>query len=151
MLEEYEISDQTLAIIPISKSTSEILETNHHYYVSKSPKMIISDSCEYYGSSFEGRVKGARGLTGIRYKTPIVVEESCPTIFFPTESPKKDFCTWINLKQIKDYYANGEETTIQFENNQKINVKLSRVSFQNQVYKAARLSQRLNKKKINKK
>ena len=109
MLEEYEINDQTLAILPVDKDTSQVLETKRRFYVSKTPRMIISDSCEYYGSTLDGRMHGAKVLTGIQYKTPIVVEESSPMIFFPTESPRKDLCTWINLKHVKDYYESGKK------------------------------------------
>lgn len=151
MLEEYEINDQTLAILPVDKDTSQVIETKRRFYVSKTPRMIISDSCEYYGSTLDGRMHGAKVLTGIQYKTPIVVEESSPMIFFPTESPRKDLCTWINLKHVKDYYESGKKTVVLFENNKKIKVKLSKTSFQNQVYRAARLSQRLNDRKIVKK
>lgn len=151
MLEEYEINSETLAILPYKLNYSEVLEHQNHYYVLKTPRDIIEDSCKYYGSSYDGRLQGTKKLTGFNYKSPIIVEESYPMIFFPTESPKLESCSWINLKNLENYTSNLKGSVIEFKNGQKINLNISKVSLENQVFRAARLSQRLNDRKINKK
>ena len=85
-MNEYEINAQTLAIIPIGKERSKIIEVNGDYIINKSPIRILDDSCKFFGSSYEGRFCGTKTLTGITHKSPIIVEESKRIIFFPTKS-----------------------------------------------------------------
>ena len=61
---------------------------------------IIENSCRYFGSSYNGRHIGTKNLTGINYKSPIIIEETKNIIFFPTTSPKQSDCSWISLKYI---------------------------------------------------
>lgn len=151
MLVEYEINDETLAILPYDINASEIIEVNKHCYVQKSPKEIIDDSCKYYGSSYQGRIEGTKKLTGFRYKIPIIIEESCPTIFFPTTSPEHVHCTWINLKNMKDYKSWYGGSLIKFKNGQSLALDISKFSLENQIFRASRLAQQLNDRKISKK
>ena len=46
-------------------------------------KDILENSCEYYGSSLQGRIVGARNLIKSRYKIPIMVSEKNNILFFP--------------------------------------------------------------------
>lgn len=151
MLKEYEINSETLAIMPWEENSSEVLEKDQCFSVGKTPKGIIEDSCEYYGSSYEGRLRGTKQLTGYNYKSPIIVEESLPTIFFPTESPRQQSCMWINLKMVEKCEKTEYGTMIFFSNGEKIEVNISKISLENQINRAARLAQRLNDRKIVKK
>ena len=103
MKDNYEISSSTLAIIPLENKKSKIIEEDNHYIVLKSTTEIISDSCKYFGSSYEGRHEGTKSLTGINYKSPIIVEETNEMIFFPTCSPRFSNCCWIALRHIDNY------------------------------------------------
>ena len=64
---------------------------------------IIKRSCEYFGSSYNGRHEGTKKLIGISHKAPIIIEESKNLIYFPTSSPRLLDCVWIGLNNIKDY------------------------------------------------
>lgn len=148
MLEDYEINSETLAILPYKTDSSEVLESDCHYYVKKTPKEILDNSCRFYGSSLEGRLSGTKRITGFHYKSPIIVEESYPTIFFPTESPHLESCSWINLKNIKSYLPYFKGSIIEFKNGQTLALNISKHSLENQVFRASRLSQQLNERKI---
>ena len=81
-MNEYEISSATLAIVPLDEEVSRVYEEETEYIVNKSANSIIKESCEFYGSSYEGRCIGTKTLTGIKTKYPIIIEESRNIIFF---------------------------------------------------------------------
>ena len=84
MLENYEINSGTLAVIPIDEYTSKVIELDNEYIVNKPCFEIIDDSCNYYGSTYQGRYEGTKNMIGMNYKLPIIIEESKNIIFFPT-------------------------------------------------------------------
>ena len=54
-MNNYEINNRTLAIIPIKNKISKIIEIDGEFYVNENPIKIIDNSCKYFGSSYEGR------------------------------------------------------------------------------------------------
>ena len=121
MVKNYEISKDTLAVIPIGEKKSKIIEKNNSYIVEQRPNRIMDSSCRYYGSSINGRQKGTSSLTGITYKAPIIVQEEGNLIFFPTTSPRLKKCCWVSLNNIESYYYDFEKKTcvIIFDNKTK--------------------------------
>ena len=99
---KYEISRGTLAIVPNENEKSVVYEDGERYVVDQTPFNIMEESCMYFGSSYEGRKKGAKRILGAEYKVPIVVEDSDNLIVFPTTSPHSKDCAWISLKRVKD-------------------------------------------------
>ena len=97
---DYEITYDTQAIIPLDQNNTKVLETDNEYFISENSLSIMEHSCEYFGSSYKGRKEGTKKLLGITHKAPIIIEESRKIIFFPTKSPEKDECIWINLEKI---------------------------------------------------
>ena len=61
----YEISDETLAIIPIENYCSKVIEKDNTLIVKKTPMKIIEDSCSFFGSSYFGRANGTKRLIGV--------------------------------------------------------------------------------------
>ncbi len=136
----YEINNDTQMIIPFGKNTSKIIEQEDEYIIKNNALSIMEHSCEYFGSSFEGRKEGTKKLLGITHKSPIIVEESRKIIFFPTTSPDKKDCIWINLDKIEKYYKNGSKnSTILFKNGKIHNFNISIGSLTNQILRATRL------------
>ena len=136
----YEINYETQIIMPIGDNSSKIIESEEEYFVKKSVQNIMEHSCEYFGSSFEGRKEGTKKLLGITHKSPIIIEESRKIIFFPTTSPEKEDCVWINLDKIDTYYKKDSKTsTIKFKNGDIIDLNLSIGSLNNQILRATRL------------
>lgn len=150
---DYEINKDTQLIMPIEDETSKVLETKDEYVINNSTLDIMEHSCEYFGSSYEGRKEGTRKLLGITHKPPIIVEESNKIIFFPTASPENVECCWINLESIEKYYRiNSSKSAILFKNGDIIEFNVSYGSLTNQILRATRLKyilqERIEKKSI---
>lgn len=137
---EYEITYDTQAILPINNNKSKIIEENDEYYIDNSPLNILEHSCEYFGSSYEGRKEGTKKLLGITHKSPIIIEESRKIIFFPTSSPENQDCIWINLEKIDKYYkVDHKKSVIKFKNGELMEFDISIGSLTNQILRATRL------------
>lgn len=149
-MDSYEINKDTCAIISIDNNITKVVEKNNEYYVNQNTYEIMDNSCQYYGSSCEGRIKGTKMILGSSYKVPIIVEESNDIIFFPTESPSSVSCSWLSLNQIERYEDCEGFTKVTFCNNQSIFVKMSVSSFENQILRANRLESLLKKRISNK-
>lgn len=145
-MDSYEINKSTCAIIGISDTVSRVLEYENEYYVSKPPYEIMDNSCQYYGSTCEGRIKGTKMILGSGYKVPIIVEESNNIIFFPTESPNSSSCSWLSLNQISNYHNENGYTKVTFNSGKYILVKMSVSSFESQILRANRLETLLRKR-----
>lgn len=149
-MDNYEINDETLAIIPINNYKSKVIETNNSFEVDQTPMKIIENSCRYFGSSYDGRFTGTKDLIGITHKAPIIIEESREIIFFPTNSPRLYECAWISLKHLGKYKKNNDSSVIIFNNGDLLDLDISYGSLDNQVLRAARLESVLRLRKNNK-
>jgi len=136
---DYEIGEETLAIISEGFSKTRIIEKNQEFTVDKSSFSIMEESCEYYGSTYEGRINAVKKLLNFNYKIPVLVEESKKIIFFPTKSYLLDDCSWINYNYIKKCEKNNDKTTIIFNNGKKIYLDESKLSIENQILRSSRL------------
>lgn len=147
MLYSYEINTGTLAIIPIDENTTKIIEFDNEYVVNKSCFEIISDSCNYYGSTYQGRYEGTKNMIGMSYKLPIIIEESRNIIFFPTTSPKLLTCAWVSLNNLKTYFKANKGSNIIFKNNSTVTLDMSIFSLESQILRASRLESVLQSRK----
>lgn len=149
MIQSYEINGNTLAIIPITKNTSKVIEAEQEILVERSATEIIDDSCRYFGSSYHGRFEGTKNILGVNYKSPIIVEESRDIIFFPTSSPRIDDCHWISLNNIDDYKKTSQNNIIiNFKSGQTLELNISLGSFENQMIRSLRLANILKRRKL---
>ncbi len=147
-MNEYEINEGTLAIIATEGGKSKVLEDSNDYLVNQTPFDIMEHSCNYFGSSYEGRRQGSKNIIGANYKLPIIVEDSRNIVFFPTLSSDDSECSWLAINKIKKYEEKEFNTTeITFVNNQKVVIPISYRSLQNQIFRATRLSYLLNERK----
>lgn len=145
-MDSYEINKETCCILAMDQNISRVIEGENEYYVNLPSYDIMDNSCQYYGSTVEGRIKGTRQILGSNYKVPIVIEEINNIIFFPTESPSRSNCNWISLNQIKSYCDEEGFTKVTFNNNKYVLLKMSINSFENQVLRANRLESILRKR-----
>lgn len=129
---DYEITFDTQVILPVENNSSRIIENNESYVINVPPMQVLEHSCEYFGSSFNGRKEGTKKLLGITHKSPIIVEESRKIIFFPTTSPDRIDCVWINLEKVNKYYKSSSKKSI-------IEFDVSIGSLTNQIMRASRL------------
>ena len=145
-MNSYEINEDTIALIPYNNMT-KVYEKDDSFLVNKDANKIIEDSCEYFGSSYDGRKKGTTSLTGITHKVPIIIEESKNIIFFPTSSPRLNKCAWISLNHIDKYYKDDIYCIIEFKNQRKLMLNISYGSLDNQILRASRLESVLRSRK----
>lgn len=149
-MEQYEINDETLAIIPIGEDYSQVYELNQDLNVYQNANKIMEESCLYFGSSLDGRKKGTENMIGINYKAPVIVEETKEIIFFPLSSSRYNNAIWIGLKNLRKYYKREDEIVLEFVNGKKIFLKSSYGVFNNQVLRATRLESALRGRKTSK-
>ena len=136
---EYEINNNTLAIIPYQKGKSKILELNDEYIVDLTPYQVIENSCSYYGSSLNGRMNGARSILGSVYKIPVMVEETNNLIFFPTTAIENEKNVWIGSNNILNYEKKGKNTVVEWKNNKKTEFNMPILSIETQLLRVNKL------------
>ena len=145
---EYEFNKGTLAIIPNGKESSLIYEEESRYIIEDNPLNIMEGSCKYFGSTFDGRIQGAKDILGAEYKVPIIIEDSNNLVVFPTSSPRSNDCCWISLNRVDNIYRiDNDNTKIVFDNEREIIVPCSFRSIENQFSRASRLKTVLHKRK----
>lgn len=136
---DYEINRDTQVLLPLENET-KIIETENEYIINNTVFNVIEHSCEYFGSTYEGRKIGTKNLLGITHKSPIIIEESNKIIFFPTTSPERNDCIWLNLSQIDSYKkVNNDSSLITFQNGDTLEINISIGSLTNQILRATRL------------
>lgn len=148
-MKEYEINEETMAIIPINYYQTLVKEVDNEYIIDKKAYEIMEESCEYYGSSYKGRLTAAKKILNSSYKIPIIIEESENIIFFPTKSSLLEDCCWINYNFIKKYDKKGKKVTVTFINNEELDVDMSKLSLDNQISRSSMLELVSRKRKIN--
>lgn len=150
-MESYEINKDTVALIPKEENKTIVYEVDNSFVVDKTPLQIMEASCEYFGSSLEGRQIGTSSLIGYTHKVPVIVEETFDLIFFPTLSPKNEECTWLSYAHIfkPDKFKN--KTILNLKNGKKILIDISSSTIDNQLYRCSRLQEVLKMRKIDKK
>ncbi|MBA9025240.1 MULTISPECIES: competence protein ComK [Bacillaceae] len=149
LIENYEINPFTCFIKPIvygSKIYSQAIEKNGEFISPFKPLVIIKKSCEYFGSSYEGRRGGTRRLIGATHKAPIIIDQTNPIFFFPTTSPLIDDCIWIAYHHVIDFKEKDNGMVqVYFHNNITLEVNMSIGSFTNQMQRTAMLESKIIK------
>ena len=145
-IDSYEINKDTCAILNINNEVSKIVEKKQEYLLPKKSFEVMEDSCSYYGSSYEGRVKGTKMMLGGNYKLPIIIEETNDIIFFPTNGQNNENCSWISLNHVKNFENHNGYTKVTFIGGKSIILKISPSSFEMQLLRATRLQNLINKR-----
>lgn len=143
---KYEINDDTVALIPIDSSNTRVIELEKEYIIPQSAFNIMEENCEYYGSTYEGRVKSAKKILNFAYKIPIIVEETERIIFFPTKSTSDNTCCWVNFNFVTTREKLGKHINVRFKNGLEYEFDVSKLSFENQLMRANMLNSMLTKR-----
>lgn len=137
LINKYEINPLTMAIFPInygSKVYSKILEFDDEYISPSTPLQIIKEACGYFGVPYKGRKDGTKQMIGASRKIPIAISPTNSMYFFPTTSPDRPECIWVNYQHVNNYVKSSKDATlVLFSNNQSLEVPISRGSFNNQM------------------
>jgi competence protein ComK len=146
-LDEYEINPCTMMISPTpygSKTYSNIMEIQDDFLSPFRPIDIIKKSCQYFGSSFEGRIAGTKQLIGITHKVPITIDPTNSIYFFPTTSPQNSQCIWLAHEHVISHKRlEANKTLVTFRNKQSCIIPVSYSSFENQLLRTALLRTKL--------
>ena len=148
-MDSYEINKDTVALIPKEDKTV-VYEVDNSFVVNKRPLEIMEESCEYFGSSLEGRQVGTSKIAGFTHKVPVIVEETFDIIFFPTLSPRNEDCSWISYKHVFKPDKFKDKTILELKNGKKILIDVSTAIIDNQLYRCSRLKDGLECRKIDK-
>nr|WP_257985076.1 competence protein ComK [Bacillus sp. T33-2] len=147
LIEEYEINPCTMLITPYvygSKTYSQIFELEDEFLSPFKPIDIIKKSCEYFGSSYEGRKEGTKQLTGITHKVPIIIDPTNLIYFLPTTSPLNPKCYWVSHEHVLSHKRlSPNSTQVTFRNKKTFVIPVSYNSFENQLLRTALLRTRL--------
>jgi competence protein ComK len=147
LCEDYEITPYTLYIKPVlygNQIYSEVGEIEDEFIVPDKPLVIVKNSCEYFGVTYEGTRDGAKNLVGAHHKVPISISPTSSLFFFPTNSPLKPDCIWVAYEHVDSYNRiDSAHISVKFRNNQTIELKISFSSFQNQMMRTAMLKSKL--------
>lgn len=138
----YRISDETLAVLPISSNNCEIIEKKGNLPLGDMNAMkVIENSCEYFGVNYKNRIKSSYKFINTRYKAPVIIEERLRIIFFPLSSPSNSNNYWISYNNILTYRPSKKkrETIVTFKNGLSMRIPVSYYVFNSQYCKAARL------------
>lgn len=104
---------ETIALIPYfdeyGNSCTEIIETTGTYRVDASPCQVVKDSCEFYGSTYDGARKAAQLILKSRQMLPITVSAPIGVYFIPTMSPDNENNKWVALDHIEDVQPHGQK------------------------------------------
>jgi competence protein ComK len=143
IIEEYEINPYTMLIMPIeygARTYTEIHEVSETLISPFKPFDIIKKSCEFFGSSYQGRKDGTKRLTGITHKAPIIVDPHSSIYLFPTTSPVKSECIWISQDHVLSHTKlNSKEINVTFRNRCSFTLPISYASFEQQMMRTAML------------
>ena len=144
---DYEITTKTCAVKYRDERSCIVIEGENEIIVEKPIKKYLNYSCNYFGSSLEGRIKSSQMILGMKYKLPIIIEESKEIVFFPTSSPRNRNCTWISLSNIEKYEKDDLSTVVTFTSGKKYKFDISLESFENQMLRASKLLLNLKNRK----
>lgn len=79
----FKISNNTL-FMEFDGSNTLVMEVDADYVFDGDViNTILDESCIYYGSSLNGRIKGSKNIIGSYYKLPVIVSERNNIVFFP--------------------------------------------------------------------
>ena len=149
MIEEYFISEDTLMLLPLSKNETKILDISGEYIIEKNIFEVVDESCQYYGSTYNGRFKKKKKTLDMDYKLPIIIDEVKEVVLFPTCSPKLENCIWICVNNVENYIKNNKVSVIKFTNGVSSELNISINTLENQILRATMLLMKLKKRKSN--
>lgn len=118
-MDEYEINSSTLMLEYYDENKTTVYELNDEFVVNQNILVIVENSCNFYGSTLNGRVEASKKILNTNIKLPIVVEDVKKIIFFPTSAAYRIGCKWLsfnNIDKIEKVHKNRNITRVYFSN-----------------------------------
>ncbi len=132
------INENTLFIMKKHEKV-EIISLDGKIETKEHITKILDESCLYYGSSLEGRIKSSKYLTKLSSKVPIILNEKENLILFPIYSMRNEVGLWFIYNNIMNYRKVKKYVEVTFKNNEKVLFLISYNIFYNQMLKCGNL------------
>ena len=128
-MENYLITKDTVAILKKDKQTI-IYDVENYRVINKNIKTVLNLNCNFYGSTLIGRKKSAENILDIKYKVPIVLDETSDITLLQLSSLRKDETILLVLNKIVSYHEVLNKLVIKCINNQEFEVNISKNCFE---------------------
>lgn len=145
-MENYIINNKTVALLKKFNKTI-IYDVDKVIVINKNIKKIIDNSCFYYGSSLKGRINCGKSILNIKYKVPIMIDESSNLVLIQLNSPRKEICLYLITNKIINYNKIYDKLNINCVNNINFIYNLSQNNFEKLLINSFRLNNVLNYRK----
>ncbi len=146
-MKNYLIDNDTVALLKKRDKTIiytlddlKIFNTNY--------KFILEYNCNYYGSSLDGRKKSAKSILNVKYRVPIIVDESHNIILLQLNSSRDKECLFLVANKILDMEEENNQLKITCINKQEFYVNLSKKSLEKMLLQSFKLNNTLKSRKI---
>lgn len=136
------ISSGTISVIKNNKRTI-LCNVDNIVVINIGIKKFLEKSCNYYGTSYEGVKKSAKGILNINYKVPIVVENNKNIILLPLTSVRDKNLIYVSLDKITNYEFKDNYVYIMCCNNYVFKTKMSEKSFEKLLINGIKLNNTL--------
>lgn len=111
-MDQYVICQDTMALLPCNGPDGSlgtlVVEEERRLMVAQSPLQIVEDSCNYFGSTYVGRKKGAVSM-GYKSMPPICVCSELGIYFFPLMSETRRACVWLSHTHVRHWEQAGRK------------------------------------------
>ena len=141
--DNYLITSSTLMLKYINNKKTKIYEANKEFIVSENMSEIIFNSCQFYGSSYNGRLYFSKSILNLKIKVPIIIEDYRNIIFFPTRSIDNKDCIWISYNHLEKITKENDSTIVFFDNNKRYKIDISSDIINRQFYNCLKLEKLL--------
>lgn len=145
MREDYVINSQTVVVMSVGKSCCKVIELEDEFEVNMSLRRITKLSCNYFGSSYEGRLEGSRYYLDCNYKLPFIIDDHRELIGFTMKSYRTSGNILIIFNRILDYEKDNNDIVIYTTNGKQIRINESFGIFENQYLKSQKLLLKLKR------
>lgn len=134
----YIINKNTYFIVKKERKI-EITEKENFFQFEEHFNKFLTENCNYYGSSYEGRKESSKYLLQLRSKVPIILNERKNIVLFSISSDRNRDNIWFVYNNILTYKKIKEYVEVTFKNNEKVVFLISYNIFKNQMNKCSRL------------
>lgn len=139
----YIVKKDTIALIEeldeYGNSYTRIIEGRNTFVVGLSIKQIFEDTLNFYCTTLQGAIRGAKSILGEKYHPPILINATEGLIMFPCGPIRRKNSVWVANNQIVNLEQMGKETIIYTNYGHEIIVPLKISQIDNKMGQASRL------------
>lgn len=142
-MKKYIVNAETVALMEeldvYGNSYTRIIEGRNTFVVEISLREILEDTLNYYCTTLEGAIRGAKSILGEKYHPPILINASEGLIMLPCGPIRRKNSIWIASNQIIKLEQLGKETIVFTEYGHQIIIPLKISQIEMKIGQASRL------------